>query len=75
MAPSAPRVFISYSHDSVLHRERVLALADRLNGDGLDCRLDRYVEDQPPQAWRGWPHWTRHMLEQADFVLVVCTKT
>ena len=72
---SASRVFISYSHDSALYRDRVLALADRLNVDGLDCRLDRYVVDQPPKDWRGWSHWMRQMLEQADFVLVVCTKT
>ena len=74
MAPSAPRVFISYSHDSALHRERVLALADRLNAEGLDCHLDQYVEAQPPENWRGWPLWTRRMVEQADFVLVLCTK-
>jgi hypothetical protein len=74
MAPLAPQVFISYSHDSALHREGVLALADRLNRDGLDCHLDRYIEGQPPPDWRGWPHWMRQMLEQADFVLVVCTE-
>jgi hypothetical protein len=26
--PAAPKVFISYSHDSDAHKERVLALAD-----------------------------------------------
>ena len=30
-----PRVFISYSHDSDEHRERVLALANRLRSDGV----------------------------------------
>jgi SEFIR domain len=77
MAPPASKVFISYSHDSDLHKQRVLLLADRLNDDGLelDCRLDQYVEDQLPADWRGWPNWMRQMIEQADFVLVVCTET
>lgn len=39
-----PRVFISYSHDSPEHADRVLVLADRLVGDGIDCILDQYEE-------------------------------
>jgi hypothetical protein len=38
---SVPRVFISYSHDSPEHADRVLALADRLRAEGIDCHLDR----------------------------------
>ncbi|HEX9732715.1 MAG TPA: SEFIR domain-containing protein [Thermoanaerobaculia bacterium] len=34
--PKPLRVFVSYSHDSAEHAERVLALADRLRRDGLD---------------------------------------
>lgn len=30
-------VFISYSHDSVEHEERLLALAERLRSDGVDA--------------------------------------
>jgi hypothetical protein len=37
-----PTVFISYSHDSPEHVDRVLALADRLVHDGIDCILDQY---------------------------------
>jgi hypothetical protein len=37
--PKRTRVFISYSHDSDLHRRRVLELAQRLAADGLDCAL------------------------------------
>ena len=40
------RVFISYSHDSEAQAERVLALADRLNAEGLDCELDQYRESE-----------------------------
>jgi hypothetical protein len=43
------RTLISYSHDSAAHKQRVLDLADRLHGDGVDCHLDRY-EDSPPEG-------------------------
>ncbi len=71
--PSAvsPRVFISYSHDSDLHAQRVLALADGLRDEGIDVRLDQYVA-HPPE---GWPQWAEQQLFQADFVLLVCTST
>ena len=66
-----PRVFISYSHDSGAHAERVRALADRLRADGVDAWIDQY-ETAPSQ---GWPRWMEDQLEQARFVLCVCTKT
>jgi hypothetical protein len=44
-----PRVFISYSHDSPEHADRVLALADRLRAEGIDCHLDQY-ETSPPEG-------------------------
>jgi len=39
-----PKVFISYSHDSPEHAERVLQLADRLRPDGVNAVLDRYED-------------------------------
>jgi hypothetical protein len=36
---SAKTVFISYSHDSDTHRERVLALSERLRDDGIETLL------------------------------------
>lgn len=66
-----PKVFISYSHDSPEHSERVLALSDRLREDGIDCHIDQY-EVFPPE---GWPLWMENRIEWADFVLVVCTET
>ena len=59
-----PRVFISYSHDSPEHAERVLALAERLR--------DQYVRGTPPEKW---PRWMLNRLEWADFVLLICTST
>ena len=67
------RVFISYSHDSPEHSERVLALSNRLLELGVDAELDRY-HVRPPQ---GWPHWCEEQLrpETSSFVVVVCTPT
>jgi hypothetical protein len=66
-----PRVFMSYSHDSEPHMERVLALANRLRHDGVDAMIDRY-EQSPPG---GWVHWMTDQVEMADFVLMICTET
>jgi hypothetical protein len=66
-----PRVFISYSHDSSEHMNRVLALCNHIRSEGIDCRLDRY-EQSPP---KGWPRWMQNEIREADFVLVICTET
>lgn len=66
----SPKVFISYSHDSQEHKDRVLALADRLREDGVDCTIDQY-EESPAE---GWQRWMLHQVEVSDFVLVVCTE-
>src|SRR5512142_3417844 len=68
----APRVFLSYSHDSDEHADRVLALADALCNRGIDVILDRYVHPAPAE---GWPRWMDRNLDEAQFVLMVCTAT
>ena len=67
----APRVFISYSHDSPEHKDRILALSNRLRQEGVDCGIDQY--EQSPEE--GWPLWCERQVERAAFVLVVCTET
>jgi SEFIR domain len=67
-----PAVFISYTHDSEEHRQRVLELAQRLRADGADSMVDRFVNGSPPE---GWPLWMERQIQRADFVLVVCTAT
>ncbi|HSK77569.1 MAG TPA: FxSxx-COOH system tetratricopeptide repeat protein, partial [Thermoanaerobaculia bacterium] len=67
-----PVVFISYSHDSAEHRKNVLELSERLRQDGLEARLDQYINGTPEQ---GWPRWMLDQLDEAGFVLVVCTET
>ena len=66
------RVFISYSHASPEHADRVLALADRLRRDGLDSILDQYILGSPAE---GWPPWMDRQIRDADFVLMICTPT
>ncbi len=63
------RVFISYSHDGEDHEKRVLALSNRLREEGIDCIIDKY-RPHPPE---GWPKWMEKQLENAGFVLVICT--
>ena len=69
--PAAPKVFISYSHDGADHEERVLDLANRLRESGIDAEIDQY-ETSPGG---GWPFWCERKVEEADFVLLVCTQT
>ncbi|MFO1424386.1 MAG: TIR domain-containing protein [Candidatus Competibacteraceae bacterium] len=69
---SVPTVFISYSHDSDSHRERVLGLSERLRAEGIATILDRYVNGSPPE---GWPRWMLNGLDAATHVLCVCTET
>src|ERR1700686_763633 len=64
------RIFVSYSHDSPEHAQRVLALSDRLRAQGIDCQLDRDAI-APPE---GWPAWMDAQIKDALFVLVVCTE-
>ena len=71
--PGVPtKVFVSYSHDSDQHSQRVLALSNQLRKHGVDAALDQY-ETRPPQ---GWPRWCEEQLrpDHSEFVLVVCTE-
>ena len=65
------KVFISYSHDSKAHKDNVLHISNRLLDEGINCNIDQYVSSPP----EGWPRWMNNQIEEADFVLVVCTET
>ena len=71
--PLPPSIFISYSHDSDEHQERVLGLSERLRADGIETILDRYVESGSPPE--GWPRWMLNALDTATHVVCVCTET
>src|SRR5271165_323628 len=70
-AKKAPVVFISYSHESDGHSERVLRFANRLRTEaGCESRLDRYVE----ASVANWPRWMRQQIREADYVLMIFTR-
>ncbi len=62
---------ISYTHDSEEHKARVLNLANQLRGEGIDCRIDQYE----PFPKEGWARWMQRNINEADYVIVVCTET
>lgn len=66
-----PRVFISYSHDSLQHSRRVLTFAQALRSNGIDVELDQFHQDEILD----WPRWCSKQCsrEQSDFILCVCT--
>jgi hypothetical protein len=64
------KLFISYSHDSPEHIERVLELSNSLRQDaGIDSEIDQY------HTMLNWPLWMEQKIEWADYVLIVCTET
>jgi hypothetical protein len=67
---SAPKIFISYSHDSQEHKEWVLKLATdlRTNG-GIDAKLDRW-DLSPGQDIAAF---MAGGIRTADRVLLICT--
>lgn len=66
-----PKVFVSYSHESRPHKDRVLDFTERLRTDGVDAWIDQYS----PWPKEGWPKWTEFQIRDADFILLVCTET
>ena len=66
-----PYVFVSYSHDSEEHNQRVLSLVRQLRADGIDAHCDREVI-APAQGWLRWMH---DQVRLADYVDVVCSET
>lgn len=72
-AVNGPKVFVSYSHDSSGHRERVLEFTNALRSHGINAEIDRY-HVRPP---KGWPNWCEEQLrpENSRYVLMICTET
>ena len=67
------RVFISYSHDSDAHKDRVFVLACELRARGIAAQID--LDMHPGGPHEGWPLWCERQVREADRVLVVCTAT
>ena len=67
---TVPRAFISYSHDSQVHKKWVLDLAVRLRNSGVDAILDQWELEPGDDI----PHFMERNLASADRVLMVCTE-
>lgn len=65
-----PKVFISYSHDTLEHKKWVLELAIRLRNNGIDAILDQFEL----QAGDDVPHFMETNLAKADKTIMVCTE-
>jgi SEFIR domain len=61
------RIFISYSHDSSEHCDRVLALAQQLRRDGINAELDQFHQDQ--EELKHWPRWCEEQLRPETLTL------
>lgn len=70
MTTTAPKVFISYSHDSEQHRAWVLTLATRLVANGVDIVLDQWDLTLGSDL----PRFMEQGLTGAKRVLAVCTE-
>lgn len=66
---TAPRVFVSYSHDSQEHKDWVLGLSTRLVKNGVDILLDQWDVTLGGDL----PYFMESGLTAADRVLAICT--
>lgn len=70
MSDVAPRVFISYAHDSEQHKEHVRRFGEFLHTKiGLDVELDQWDDAHR----RDWSTWATEHLTASDFVIVVAS--
>ncbi|MEU2039679.1 SEFIR domain-containing protein [Nocardia niwae] len=68
--PVAPRVFVSYSHDSDEHKESVRRFCTFLRETaGVDAHLDVWYDD----GRRDWSLWAIDQLTEADFILIIAS--
>lgn len=70
MTTTAPKVFLSYSHDNELHKDWVLLLATRLVANGVDVVLDQWDLTLGSDL----PRFMEQGLSSAQRVLAVCTE-
>jgi len=70
-APEAPKVFISYSHDTPAHKKWVGELASKLIEKGVDVILDQWDLGLGDDV----PKFMERAVTEADRVLMICTET
>lgn len=65
----APRVFVSYTHDSPRHKDEVLGFAEFLRGQGVEAVLDSWHTG----VRQDWYAWAIREMTDADHVIVVAS--
>jgi hypothetical protein len=70
MSTIIPKVFISYSHDSLEHKKWILELATRLRNNGIDAIIDQF-ELMPGDDV---PHFMETHLANANKILMICSE-
>jgi SEFIR domain len=65
----APRVFLSYAHDSDRHKAQVLQFCQLLRDNGIEANLDQYDTNDR----RDWYSWMISQVSRADYVLVIAS--
>jgi hypothetical protein len=65
----APKVFISYAHDSETHNDQVLAFATFLHSMGIKAVLDTWAAN----SRRDWYAWMTKHITEADYVIVIAS--
>ncbi|MBM7773164.1 hypothetical protein JOD54_003368 [Actinokineospora baliensis] len=67
---SAPRVFVTYSHDTERHKRAVREFATFLRARvGLDVQLDQWADGKR----QDWSLWAMENLRDSDFILVIAS--
>jgi hypothetical protein len=69
MKPAPPKVFISYRHESTALAADVLFIAQALRSMRIDSIFDATCE----HAVADWPRWMSQNIDEADFVVVICS--
>lgn len=68
------KVFLSYRWENNIHEKKVLALANELINNGIDCKLDK-IEQALNKGNPDWKLWIDRELPTAHFILVICTES
>lgn len=66
----APKVFVSYSHDSEEHKDWILQLATRLRSNGVDVILDRWNLS----LGQDLPAFMENGLSKSQRVICICSE-
>jgi hypothetical protein len=65
-----PKIFISYSHDSIEHKKWILDLAIRMRNNGIDAIIDQW-ELKPGDDL---PHFMETNIANADKIIMICSE-